>query len=97
MNKVLYYETKAWLPALLQVEDRMSMAWSIESRVPFLDKRLAELAFSMPSNIKFKNGLTKYILRKSMKGKVPEEILWRKDKLGFPVPLKEWFKKEFVD
>ena len=94
LNKVLYYEMKAWLPALLQVEDRMSMAWSLESRVPFLDTRIAELAFSMPSNIKFKGGITKYILRKALKGKLPESILWRQDKLGFPVPLKQWFKKE---
>jgi len=91
LNKILYYELMAWLPALLQVEDRMSMACSLESRVPFLDKRIAELAFKIPSNIKFKNGITKYILRKSLNGKIPDEILWRTDKLGFPVPLKEWF------
>jgi len=94
LNKVLYFEIKAWLPALLQVEDRMSMAWSLESRVPFLDTRIAELAFSMPSNIKFKGGITKYILRKALKGKLPESILWRQDKLGFPVPLKQWFKND---
>ncbi len=94
LNKILYYEMKAWLPALLQVEDRMSMAWSLESRVPFLDTRIAELAFSMPSNVKFKGGITKYILRKAIDGKLPKEILWRTDKLGFPVPLKKWFQSE---
>ncbi len=90
LNKILYFETTAWLPALLQVEDRMSMACSLESRVPFLDKRIVELAFSMPSNIKFRDGATKYILRKALDGKMPGEILWRTDKLGFPVPIKEW-------
>ncbi|MCP4723486.1 MAG: asparagine synthase (glutamine-hydrolyzing), partial [bacterium] len=90
LNKILYFEMTAWLPALLQVEDRMSMACSLESRVPFLDKRIVELAFSMPSNIKFKDGATKYILRKALDGKMPKEILWRTDKLGFPVPIKEW-------
>ena len=94
LNKILYYEMKAWLPALLQVEDRMSMAWSLESRVPFLDTRIAELAFSMPSSVKFKGGITKYILRKAVDGKLPKEILWRTDKLGFPVPLKKWFQSE---
>ncbi len=94
LNKILYYEMKAWLPTLLQVEDRMSMAWSLESRVPFLDTRIAELAFSMPSSVKFKGGITKYILRKAVDGKLPKEILWRTDKLGFPVPLKKWFQSE---
>lgn len=100
LNKILYFEMKAWLPALLQVEDRMSMAWSLESRVPFLDTRVAKLAFSMPSNIKFKGGITKYILRKTLENKLPEEIVWRKDKLGFPVPLKSWFQgdlKPFIE
>ena len=100
LNKVLRYEVKAWLPALLQVEDRVSMACSLESRVPFLDTRIAKLIFSMPVGIKFKNGQTKYILRKTVKGLIPDGIAERKDKIGFPVPLFKWLKndlKGFLD
>lgn len=94
MNKMIYFDIKTLLPALLHVEDRTSMSFSLESRVPLLDNRIAEFVSSMPVGIKFRNGLNKYIFRKAAEGIVPNEILLRKDKMGFPVPISEWFKKE---
>ena len=91
-DKILSYEMKNLLPALLQVEDRMSMAFSLESRVPFLDTRIAELLFSMPVNMKFKAGRLKYILREAVRGVIPEEVRCRQDKIGLPVPISKWFK-----
>lgn len=74
------------LPHLLHFEDRNSMAFTIESRVPYLDHRLVEFAFALPFDFKIKNGLTKYILRESMKGITPNAILERRDKKGFTTP-----------
>lgn len=91
LDKVLHFEMSAWLPALLQVEDRTSMAWSLESRVPFLDKRLVEFGFSLPVKTKFAGGRLKHILREAVRETIPVEIQERKDKLGFPVPLSAWF------
>lgn len=99
LNKMTYFDQQTLLPALLQVEDRVSMAVSLESRVPFLDYRIAELAARMPPTMKFKGGQTKYILKQAMGALLPEAILNRKDKMGFPVPLREWWSgelKEFV-
>lgn len=89
-NKMTYYDIKTQLPALLHVEDRVSMAVSIESRVPLLDTRIVELAAKMPPAMKFSGGRTKYILSQAAKGMVPLEILNRKDKMGFPTPFDEW-------
>ena len=66
------------------------MAVSLESRVPLLDTRIVDLVNSMPPQIKFPGGRTKHVLRKAVASRVPETILNRKDKMGFPVPLKEW-------
>jgi len=74
------------MQTLLHYEDRNSMAHSVESRVPFLDYRLVELTFSLPGHYKINNGLGKYIHRQAMKEFVPEEILNRKDKIGFATP-----------
>jgi len=82
------------LPALLHFDDRNSMAHSVESRPPFLDHRLVEFAFSMPDSAKIKGGFTKYVLRESMKGRLPELIRTRRDKMGFVTPMGEWFRKE---
>ena len=81
------------LPALLQVEDRMSMAHGLESRVPLLDVRIVELAAKMPADVKFKNGEMKYIFKKQLKF-IPESIYKRKDKMGFPTPVNNWFENE---
>ena len=97
LNKMTYFDQQTLLPALLQVEDRVSMAVSLESRVPFLDYRIAELVASMPPTMKFKGGQTKYMLKKAMGSLLPEAILNRKDKMGFPVPLREWWTGELKD
>lgn len=92
MNKVFYFDIKNYLPGLLHVEDRTSMAVSLESRVPILDHRIAEIAARISPERKMKNGILKYMFRKAMKGIVPEEILSRTDKKGFAVPISMWFK-----
>jgi asparagine synthase (glutamine-hydrolysing) len=89
--------TKTTLPAYLHFEDRSSMAFSIESRTPFLDYRLVEFLFQLPFDYKIRNGITKYILRKAMEGKMPNEIVNRKDKKGFPTPVDVWFKRELKE
>lgn len=87
LNTFLYQLTFASsLPTLLQFEDRNSMAFSIESRVPFLDHRLVEFAFSLPNEAKIHKGATKRILRESLTGLMPEAITQRKDKKGFVTP-----------
>ena len=92
-----HFDFKTLLPALLHVEDRMSMAHGLESRVPLLDHFLVELAATIPSNIKFKDGKMKHIFSKVAKPFLPESIVNRKDKMGFPVPLNDWIKNEARD
>jgi asparagine synthase (glutamine-hydrolysing) len=99
LNKMTAFDIQTSLPALLQVEDRTSMAVSLESRVPLLDHRIVELVASMPPTIKFRGGELKYIFRQGIRNLVPSEILARQDKMGFPVPLTEWYHgpiREFV-
>jgi len=91
-DKMTHFDFKTLLPALLQIEDRMSMAHGLESRVPFLDHPLVEFAATMPSDIKFKNGTLKKVLIITMKNSLPNLIVERKNKMGFPVPLNEWLK-----
>lgn len=91
VNSMLHFDLKVHLPALLHVEDRTSMAWSLESRVPLLDHRVCEFMASVPPVIKFRNGRTKYLLRQAVGHMLPPEILNREDKMGFPVPLQHWF------
>jgi asparagine synthase (glutamine-hydrolysing) len=95
LNNVLYWElVKTRLPALLRYEDRLSMAFSIESRVPFLDHRLVEFAFALPGTVKVRNGWSKYVLRRALDGLLPEHIVWRRDKKGFPTPVGNWLRDE---
>lgn len=94
LNKHLYKEHTGLLVDLLHYGDRVSMAHSIESRVPFMDFRLVEFAFTLPSKYKIHNGLGKYIHRTAMKGIVPEYILNNPIKLGFDSPVSHLFKKE---
>ncbi|MBY0383930.1 asparagine synthase (glutamine-hydrolyzing) [bacterium] len=96
-DKMTHFDFKTLLPALLQVEDRMSMAHGIESRVPFLHKEIVEFAATMPADIKFKDGNLKMILVNTMQKYLPREILERKNKMGFPVPLNGWIKNELKD
>jgi asparagine synthase (glutamine-hydrolysing) len=88
-----HFDFKTLLPALLQVEDRMSMAHGLESRVPFLDHPLVEFSATAPANVKFLNGELKRWLREAFSTKLPRSISQRKDKMGFPVPLNLWLKK----
>lgn len=91
LNRALYSDlTRYSIPQLLRYEDKNSMRWSIESRVPFLDYRLVELAMSLPSDYKIREATTKYILRIALKGLVSERILERKDKIGFATPDGDW-------
>lgn len=94
LNRLLYADTKTYLQELLMKQDQMSMAASIESRVPFLDHPLVEFAAALPQRMKLRGVTTKYILREAMKGALPPEILSRK-KLGFPVPVGAWFAGAF--
>jgi asparagine synthase (glutamine-hydrolysing) len=93
-NKMTHFDIKTLLPALLQVEDRTSMAVSLESRVPLLDHRIAELVAGMPPTVKFRGGESKHIFKQAVRNWVPTEVLARKDKKGFPVPLTEWYQEE---
>src|SRR5207247_4429248 len=86
-DRMTHFDFKTLLPALLQVEDRVSMAHGIESRVPFLDHPIVEFAATTPSNIKFKDGRMKHLLRNALAHTLPPSILNRQDKMGFPVPL----------
>lgn len=97
INKMTRFDMKTLLPALLHVEDRTSMAVSLESRVPLLDRRIVDLVASMPPMIKYKGGRSKYIFRQVVRNIVPYEIYDRTDKMGFPVPLKEWFSGPLKD
>ena len=96
-NKMTHFDMLGSLPGLLQVEDRVSMAASIESRVPLLDRRIVDLVSTMPAGMKFKGGEMKYLLKKTIKDIMPAEILHRKDKMGFPVPLHIWSKNKAKD
>jgi asparagine synthase (glutamine-hydrolysing) len=92
-----HFDFKTLLPALLQVEDRMSMAHGLESRVPFLDHPLIEFTATIPANIKFKDGKLKRLLPLAFNDLLPQSIVERKDKMGFPVPLNDWMKGELHD
>ena len=92
-DMMTHFDFKTLLPALLQVEDRMSMAHGLESRVPFLDHPLVEFAATAPANVKFLNGELKRWLREAFADKLPRSIRDRKDKMGFPVPLNLWLKR----
>jgi len=94
LNKLLYADTKTYLHELLMKQDQMSMAASIESRVPFLDHPLVEFAARLPDRMKLRGMTTKYVLRQAMRDHLPPEILSRK-KMGFPVPVGAWFRGAF--
>ena len=70
------------------------MAHSREVRLPFLDHELVEFIFSLPSNFKIRNGWTKWLLRETMKDKLPAEIVWRRDKTGFEPPQQQWLSNK---
>jgi asparagine synthase (glutamine-hydrolysing) len=93
-DSMTHFEFKTLLPALLHVEDRMSMAHGLESRVPLLDHPIVEFAATVPADVKFKGGQLKHLLRSTFHDQIPSSVLNRRDKLGFPVPLSAWFSGE---
>lgn len=94
LNRMLYVDTKLWLPDLLLARgDKMSMAVSLEARVPLLDHKLVEFAATLPQNLKVKGLMRKYLLKKVSRRLLPPEIIDRK-KQGFPMPSSLWFRKE---
>jgi asparagine synthase (glutamine-hydrolysing) len=90
----LTYET---LPAVLKAEDRTTMAFSIESRLPFLDYRLVEYMFSIPNTMKIREGLNKYVQRQALRGVIPEMVRTRTEKVGFNAPSELWFRGPLKD
>jgi asparagine synthase (glutamine-hydrolysing) len=82
------------LPLYLRVEDRNAMAHSIEARVPYLDHRLVAFLFRLPPHWKMRGPWTKYLLRESMRGRIPESIRTRRDKMGFPTSAGQWFRTD---
>jgi asparagine synthase (glutamine-hydrolysing) len=85
------------LPIYLRVEDRNSMAHSVEARLPFMDYRLVSLLFSLSPEWKLRGPWNKYILREAMRGRIPESVRARVDKMGFPTPVSKWLAGELVD
>lgn len=97
VEKMQYIDIHTWMRGdILLKADKMTMAHSLEVRVPFLDKQVFEVAKHIPASFKTANGTTKYILRKAAEGIVPDHVLNRK-KLGFPVPIRHWLKDEMND
>lgn len=96
-DSMTHFDFKCLLPALLQVEDRMAMAHGLESRVPLLDHSIVEFAATIPADIKFKGGQMKHFIKSTFEADLPKELTARRDKMGFPVPLKEWFGGELRD
>ncbi|CAN5659251.1 amidotransferase 1, exosortase A system-associated [soil metagenome] len=94
LDRLLYTDIKTYLVELLMKQDQMSMAASIESRVPFLDHKLVEFASGLPERMKLRGFHTKWILREAVKEILPPEILSR-PKMGFPVPFALWMKGEW--
>ncbi|MCX9011542.1 MAG: asparagine synthase C-terminal domain-containing protein, partial [Candidatus Methanoperedens sp.] len=97
LGKMLYVDIKTWLPDDLLVKvDKTTMANSLEARVPYLDHRLVEFAMNIPSHLKTKGGVEKYILRRTAEGLLPRETLVRK-KHGFTVPINDWITKNLYN
>lgn len=90
--QLAYSSFESGLDELLRYADRNSMAHSVEVRLPFLSHELVEFVFSLPSSFKMKNGFTKWILRKAMANKLPENIIWSKGKIGYEPPQAAWMK-----
>jgi asparagine synthase (glutamine-hydrolysing) len=93
LSQMLYADQKTYLVELLMKQDRMSMAASIESRVPFLDHPFVEFATTVPENMKIRNGTGKYIMKRAVEDLLPHGIIYR-TKMGFPTPLKSWLREE---
>jgi len=91
LSRMLYADQKTYLGELLMKQDQMSMACSIESRVPFLDHPFVEFAARVPDRLKIRGGEQKYVLKKAVEDLLPREMVYR-DKMGFPTPLAQWLR-----
>jgi len=89
LSRLLFADQKTYLVELLMKQDQMSMATSIESRVPFLDHEFVEFSTRVPASLKIRRGAGKYIVKKAVEGLLPNEIIYRK-KMGFPTPIRQW-------
>ena len=97
IDRMLYIDSKTWLPDDLLIKaDKITMANSVELRVPFLDHKVMEFAANIPSRYKVHGKTTKYMLKKTLSGIIPEELIHRK-KAGFPVPYGKWLRNEMYD
>jgi asparagine synthase (glutamine-hydrolysing) len=97
LRRILCFDQRSWLPDnLLERGDRMTMAASLEARMPFMDHKLAEFASSLPDHYRVNRKTTKWVLREAMKRILPAEILQR-PKIGFRVPVNEWFQHRMKD
>jgi len=97
LNQMLYVDTKSWLPDDLLIKaDKMTMATSVELRVPLLDYQVLEFAASLPDDYKVRGWSTKRLLKAALKESIPEEITSRK-KTGFPVPYDLWLRREMKE
>ncbi len=97
LNDILYFDVmEMGLEELLRYSDRNAMANGCEVRLPFLNADLVSFVFSLPSSFKIKNGFTKSILRKLMNNRLPHEIVWRKDKIGYEPPQKKWMESDIM-
>lgn len=97
LNGALHYNTFVnGLEELLRLADRNSMAHSVEVRLPFLQYQLVEFLFTLPPRLKIHEGWTKWLLRKAVELKLPNEIVWRKDKTGYEPPQKTWMESKDV-
>ena len=92
IEDLLYFS----LPSLLRYEDRNSMAWAVESRVPFLDYRIVEFLVALPAQVKLAFGRSKAVLRTAFRGLVPDAVLDRRDKMGFVTPQTVWLRSELA-
>lgn len=97
LNGVLHFNTFTHgLEELLRYADRNAMANGTEVRLPFLSHELVEFVFSLPSHFKIRNGWTKWLLRKTKENNLPAEIIWRRDKVGFEPPQKQWMEQPAI-
>ena len=96
LDRCLHHDLRHYVAKLLFMEDRVSMAVSLESRVPLLDYRIAELVASVPPEQKVRGRIPKFLLREAAKRWLPDEVLERRDKVGFPIPTQQWFGNELA-
>lgn len=97
LDAMTRFDFKRLLPALCHIEDRMSMAHGLEARVPILDHPIMDFVSTLPPEIKYEGGRLKELLRTTYKDQLPQSLFDRRDKMGFPVPLKEWYAGDLGD